>query len=224
MTNALPNNSFVTLSEALSWMAFGDVRDKQLLNSELAGASFGMDYARAKQCLEEAVSSLTDAASGGSLEMRGKYLTNHDVDPDGVKIEVIPAVELDNQRQFDITIDGLRFGSGLAWLPDEQGECVYTACNHPDFYTEVTVNRRDLMRVFSGGVAGRSAAKRGALVRISEPALQKWWGQLTPEERALPRSAHSEMCKVSHPGNSVARSRIRALTPDRNPGPKPNRP
>lgn len=205
-------------------MAFGDARNKKSLNSELAGASFGLNNKEAKRRLENALNLLTIAASGDRPEMRGKYFPNDTDVAKGVKVDVIPPVELDNYRQFDITIDGLRFGSGLAWLPDEKGEYVYSANETSDFYTEVTVNRSELLHAFSGGVAGLSAVKKGSLPRLSEAALQKWWKRLSAEKKALPKEEHYKMCRASHPQHSISRQRVRDLTPNRQPGPKPIRP
>ena len=205
-------------------MAFGDARNKKSLNSELAGASFGLNYKEAKRRLENALNLLTIAASGDRPKMRGKYFPNDTDVAKGAKVDVIPPVALDNYRRFDITIDGLRFGSGLAWLPDEKGKYVYSANETSDFYTEVTVNRSELMHAFSGGVAGLSAVKKGSLPRLSEAALQKWWKRLSAEKKALPKQEHYKMCRASHPQHSITRQRVRDLTPNRQPGPKPIRP
>jgi hypothetical protein len=205
-------------------MAFGDARNKKSLNRELAGAAFGLNNKDAKRRLANALNLLTIAASGDRPKMRGKYfLADTDVTKGG-KVDVIPPVELDNYRQFDITIDGLRFGRGLAWLPDERGEYVYSANETSDVYTEVTVNRSELMHAFSGGVAGLSATKKGSLTQLSEATLEQWWNHLTPEQKALPKEEHYKMCRASHPGHSVSRRRVRDLTPNRKPGPKPIRP
>jgi hypothetical protein len=205
-------------------MAFGDARNKKLLNRELAGTTFGLDDKDAKKRLKDAVNLLTIAASGDRPKMRGKYFPADTDVPKGAKIDVIPSVALANYRQFDITIDGLRFGRGLAWLPDEKGVHAYAANELSDFYAEVTVNRSELMRTFSGGVAGLSAVKKGSLPSLSKAALEKWWNQLKPEEKALPKEVHYKMCRASHPEHSVSRRRVRDLTPNRTPGPKPIRP
>ncbi len=43
MITALPSTLYVTLSEALTWIAFSNVQDRVTLNQELAEPAFGME-------------------------------------------------------------------------------------------------------------------------------------------------------------------------------------
>jgi hypothetical protein len=44
MANKLPSTKYVTFSEALSWLAFGNAQKRASLNKELADQAFGMPY------------------------------------------------------------------------------------------------------------------------------------------------------------------------------------
>jgi hypothetical protein len=220
MITALPSKLYVTLSEALTWIAFSNVQDRVTLNKELAEPAFGMELGSAKARLEDALVSLMDAACAGKVELRGKYLPSGQSSADEEKTHTIPATEFENYRQFDLTEDALRFGSGLAWLPDKSYTWQYVSHKRPEFYTNVTASRSGLMHTFSARRAGLPAIEKGELPRLSEADLQLWWGKLTPQERALSQAKLEEMCLNYHPDHRVVRTRIRILTPGRQRGPK----
>lgn len=222
MKQQLPNANYVSLSEALSWLAFGDARNRENLNRELMGPVFGMSYKEAKAQLMKAVLQLTDAAYDGKVELHGKCLVSHEVAATAALTEEIPSIKLRDFKQFDITVDGLRFGSGLAWLPDENGEYRVIAPNRSEFYAAVVVRRSDIMRVFS--VGGASAASKPELPRISENALKMWFDSLEPSQKELPQEALAKLCRARFPQNYVSRRRIRELTPGRSRGRKSIRP
>lgn len=219
----LPNRELVTLSEALTWVAFSNPLDRLSLNKELTETAFGLGFEAAKTRMEEALEKLMDAASRGKVQFTGKHLLSDRSDPGGVKTAVIPPIECQNFRQFDATADALRFGSGLAWYPEADGSWQYVANKRPEFFTQINVRRSDLMHTFAARVEGLPATTKGQLPRLSEQNLQQWWGKLTQVQRELSRVRITEMCSSAFPNNSVTRARIRDLTSGRMPGPKPNR-
>jgi len=224
MAAELPNQPYVTLSEALSWIAFATPLGRESLNKELAGLTFKMELSAAKAQLEQGVSNFMDAAAVGKIQIVGKHLLSHLADPDESKVDIIPEGECQNYRQFDITIDGLRFGEGLAWLPNENEVWAYEANKHPDFYTQIKVKRSSLMHAFSARIIGMPANAQSKLPPLSETDLKNWWDKLTIEEQRQSRKALGELCAVHHPLHSISRQRVRTLTPNRKRGPKTNQP
>jgi hypothetical protein len=219
----LPDRQYVTLSEALSWVAFSNPLDRLSLNKELADTAFGLGFSAAKRQMEDSLEKLMDAASRDKVQFTGKHLLSHRSDPDGVKTQVIPPIECQNFRQFDITADALRFGSGLAWYPEADWSWRYTTNKRPEFFTQIKVRRSDLMHIFAARVDGLPATAKGQMPPLPESELKKWWGKLTQEQRELSRVRLTEMCSTDFPNNSIARQRIRDLTLGRMRGPKPNR-
>jgi hypothetical protein len=67
----LPRETFVTLAEALTWLAFGDVKNRVELNRELAGKAFGINLDSAKTRLATAVSTLMEAVEARKIHLRG---------------------------------------------------------------------------------------------------------------------------------------------------------
>jgi len=224
MVIALPNQRYVTLSEALTWVAFARPLDRVSLNKELAGPAFGVGLETAKARLEKALASIMDAAAAGKVDMTGKRLPSHLSDPDGVKTIIIPAIECQNYRQFDLTIDGLRFGVGLAWLPDQSNSWDYNAPRRPEFLTSVAVSRSSLMHTFSARVENLPAKSQSKLPPLSQSELDDWWENLTPDERGLPRKALGELFAAQRPHNTLTRSRLRDLTQGRTRGPQSKKP
>ena len=231
MPNNLPNTKYVTLSESLSWLAFGDARERTALNKELAGQVFGISYKEAKQRLETAVTMLTDAACDGKVELCGKYvqpvsrnLSAPLPDASSCLTEPIASIKLRDFRQFDITIDGLRFGGGLAWLPDEKGRWAVTTPKRTEAYAEVIAHRSHLMRAFSGGGGSAAGINKQTLTPLADSALRKWFEGLPRTKQEVPQEELLRQCKMAFPKNRVARQSIRGLTAGRQRGPKGNRP
>lgn len=62
------------------------------------------------------------------------------------------------------------------------------------------------------------------LPRLPAAALQRWWDGLSDAERDLPRDKLHKMCVAAHPANSIARERVRKISPIRKSGPRPIKP
>ena len=226
MTKYLPGTPFVTLSEALSWLAFQDVRDMAALNRELAGNAFGYGFGSgiAKDKLVQATDLLADAVSGGKITMRGKVIQTTETDRSQVMVTAIPPIDLQNFRQFDITIDGFRFGRGLLWLTDATNMYEYKPIPQEtpqsNFIAEVTVERSGLMHNFSAILTKISALKDGKLPKLSQDDFDKWVSTLTPEERSGSEQFLREKCNADHPSHRVLTAMTRYLCKGRERGPK----
>lgn len=224
MSESLPKRAFVTLSEAASWIAFGRVLDKGALRTFLMSSFRHQTYLQNKDTMLRAVESLTTAAHANKLRLQG-VISNDDQrghTPDR-NTDIDPARMVD-YRMFDVIEDGLRFGTGLAWLPDEKGYWVYIRPIRRDYFRNILVDRLGLMRVFSN-VAGREIPNQsGTFPPLSEAAYRQWYTGLTDGEKLLPQMALEDMCRKAHPKHTVIRAKIRALAPNRKRGRRPNRP
>jgi hypothetical protein len=141
-----PDNPYVTLSQAVSWIAFNITFDRdQLLHVTEAG-ELG-DHRAADRSMVGAVSALLTKATGGKIRLLGKYLQRRD-EADTASTEVIPAERLIDFAQFDILYDGLNFGKGLAWSRSGNAIERAVASGRRDSYRDVLILRDDLMREF----------------------------------------------------------------------------
>ena len=68
------------------------------------------------------------------------------------------------------------------------------------------------------------SVRGGKLPPLSQEALKRWWTGLSDVERDLPSDKLHKQCVSAHPANSIARDRVRALAPQRKPGPRPIEP
>lgn len=140
-----PDTPFITLSEALTWIAFGIALDRDRLHKAIWGHAFdGIDPEIA---LADAMAKLSARANGGQIAVRGKYLEDHSIEENKVLTELIDPVRLADFAQFDILYDGLRYGTGLTWT--REGSALERALpDRRDAYHAVKVCRTDLLLHF----------------------------------------------------------------------------
>jgi hypothetical protein len=212
MSSGLPTNAYVTLSQAVSWIAFGAAQDSKALLSSIISKLHGACYEAAKTRLLSAVNALADAAHGGKVELQGKYLKDNRAQTTATRNESIDPPRFRDFCQFDIKRDALRYGRGLAWLPDAAGEWVYQKNEREDFYAEVLVKRSDLVRAFKPGT--------DPLPELPNKVLRQWWSSLDPQIRVSSFLDIQRRCREDHPNHSVTRERIRGLDPGRKRGRK----
>lgn len=140
-----PDTPFVTLSEALSWIAFGVALDRDSLDRATSGHAF--DAADPQAAMADAMAKLALRASGGQIAARGKYVESHSTDENNALTAPIDPVRFEDFAQFDILHDGLRYGTGLTWLHEPSAlERVFQ--ERGDAFRSVKVNRADLMEHF----------------------------------------------------------------------------
>lgn len=224
MTLQLPAGSHVSLSAAVSWIAFGKPMCGDALVKHVMPQLGSSQYDTQICALENAVDALASAVHAGKIALEGIYLPRQSGGKPIGRNAVIEPKRLRDYRQFDINVDGLRFGQGLAWMPGAKGRWDYTSNARADHFVSVIVKRSDLMRQF-GPVAGRPVGTlKVGLPDLPQADLHKWWTGLTLQERQCSFEKLGELCRRAHPNHRVSRDRIRQLDPDRKPGRKANQP
>jgi len=143
-----PNRPFITLAEALSWIAFGYSWDRDCLCRALDENVFGQPDT--KRAMEAATEKLTALAGGGEISMRGKFLKDLIANDGEVFTEDIEPIRLADFAEYDCLIDGFRYGKGLYW-EDEENRLneVFGHDVRREVFVSVTVCRSELMSRFS---------------------------------------------------------------------------
>lgn len=156
ITARLPRESaFITISEAVSWVAFGISMDQGRLSLALEGK--GIDPTESRRNVSLAMAKLADRGTGGSIAMRGKYVATYLTDDRPLQTEPIDPVRLADFARFDVLHDGLAFGDGLAWIDDRASlDSVFDG--RDDAYRNVTVNRAELLNAFPPTARGQRDA------------------------------------------------------------------
>ena len=139
------DSSFITISEAVSWVAFGISMDQSRLSLVLEGK--GIDPTESRRNVNLAMAKLADRGTGGSIAMRGKYVATYLTDDQSLQTEPIDPVRLADFARFDVLHDGLAFGDGLAGI-DDQSSFARVLDGRDDAYRNVTVNRAELLNEF----------------------------------------------------------------------------
>lgn len=182
----LPQDApFVTLSEALTWIAFGFALDRDSLDRAISGNAF--DATDPQTALSDAMAKLAVRASGGQIAMRGKYVERHSTDESKVLTALIDPVRFTDFAQFDILYDGLRYGTGLTW--NGQGSALDRALqDRCDAYRSVMVDRGSLLQCFppAEAVAGVPLAVTVGELTLpgedfdlnAEVIVSPWWSLL----------------------------------------------
>jgi hypothetical protein len=141
-----PERPFVTLSQALSWIAFGVSLENERLIRAIDECAFGPSLDISGK-LEKAAADLATLALGGQLEIRGKYLVDSGADDSAVLTEIIDPIRFHDFAQFDIHLDGLRYGTGLTWMKSESiGDILMS--KRADSIQSVALSRADLLKHF----------------------------------------------------------------------------
>lgn len=143
----LPTDPTVSLSHAVSWLAFGISMDAATLLAALSADAFGSDLALVDRKMKHATERLVTAGTGG-LPFFGKFVPVG-ADYGAALTERIDTARLEDFRQFDVIYDGLRYGTGLRYDFAEQS---MIALNHvfpsPDRrYIHVKVERIGLTAI-----------------------------------------------------------------------------
>ncbi len=168
-----PEGLFVSLSQAVSWIALRHSVAGPALSTLLGiGAQRGRVEVIHDESMDNAIATaverLTDLGSGGAITMRGRFF--RDVLDDEIRIFTrrIPPVRLADYRWFDTLDDSLYRGLGIAWAKDRR-ELRYPPRDN-GHYRFVTVNRADLMLEFPP----ENAEPRAALAPFTNTEIDDW--------------------------------------------------
>ena len=200
--------TFISLSEALSWIAFGQQDKKEELIEYLAKKNYIEDC---KDKLNNALKSLLSKARGKLITLEGKEITSKTTTTDNVLSMEISSTAFKDFAAFDINTDGLSYGKGLLWLPTlvKNGKNCELIYEHKEqhkitkHYTDVDVNFSQLKKELQPG--------RQSLPALSDADLEKWWGSLSEEEKRFSEKAQKLMLVENFPNNHISRARLRAL-------------
>jgi hypothetical protein len=138
--------SYVPLSEALSWIAFGIAMNPELMFHLLKLGSYASKIPQ--EAIQQAVAELVTKAGDGCVALRGKYQENRQVDNRCLDTVIIEPIKLADFRQYQHLYDALCYGDGLSWWRHESGVEELFASGRRDAFVGVTVNRTDLLREF----------------------------------------------------------------------------
>ncbi len=200
---------YITLSQALSWLAFGKRIDREQLNSALTSASPKLPASVAKDRCEAALKELVTAAHAGKIELQGKQNATSELSSAATTVH-IPAIALADYRAFDITTDGLRRGTGVLWLESDISRDIEQS--RGAHYSDVTVKTTDLHKHL------RPLLQQPPLPRVAPAKLKQWYGNLAPAVQAQPIGKLWALAKLAFPKNSVPRRPVEALCGPRQQG------
>ena len=200
--------TFISLSEALYWIAFGKQDKKETLIEYLAKKNYSEDC---KEKLNNALESLLSKARGKLITLEGKEITSKTTTTDNALTIKISSTAFKDFAAFDINTDGLSYGKGLLWLPTlvKNGKNCEFIYEHKEqhkitkHYTDVDVNFSQLKKELQPG--------RQSLPALSDADLEKWWGSLSEEEKRFTEEAQRKMLVEKFPNYHISRARRRGL-------------
>jgi len=197
-------NRWITLSEGVSWLAFGRLLKTNELIGHLAASRYSTEKLKA---LQEGVEKVTSKARNGALTLQGRFVVGAAETGETALTGCIPTQTLEDYQAFDITTGGLRYGTGLMWLPNtpvEDDKGLWHALGpmlRPEHYTHVMLDYSQLEK----------QCRPKNRKRLGDLELTKWWNGLSGDEKQLGEAAHERMLEVAFPDHDVARQRLRAL-------------
>jgi hypothetical protein len=174
-----PERQFVTLSEALTWIAFGVSMDGDQLHEVLSQERFGEHDSQ--KAIKNAVRLLTEIGSGGKIVLWGKHQSRQHDDEEKLLTRVIEPVLLADYRQFSYLDDELRHGEGFPFGRDADGTVFdqILGAGRKDSFVQVRVNRAQLLHEFPRKEPAPSERERflcGHTFKRDDPAtITPWW-------------------------------------------------
>ena len=181
-----PEAQFVTLSHALTWIAFGVSMDSDQLHEVLTLDLYGEHDPQ--EGIKAAVVQLVERGRAGRVAMEGKYRESHGDEKRTLLTAAIEPIKFANFRQFNYLSDELRHGEGLTWWRTAHAVTDrLVSGGRADSFIEVDVNRADLLREFRphGAMGWEPEAiqwsdlEPAQLARVKELAREaeadEWW-------------------------------------------------
>jgi hypothetical protein len=193
-----PVGSFISLSHAVTWIAFGRSMDSRKL---AWGLRFGADRGSAGKerdkrwdnSIESAVQRLADKVRGELVVMQGRFAEHFHVDEFDVEIEVITPLRVADFQCFDTLYNSLYRGRGLVWDRDHSRQILHYPRSDERHYRFVEVNRSNLLKEFpptkpefpqsTGGAEKRCEAWLSDAFR-SDPEIRKAKADFMSEARS----------------------------------------
>lgn len=170
---------WVTLSHALTWIAFGISMGSVQLHEVLSGDSYGEHDPH--EALATALEELLASAGSEQIAMRGRYRLSRDDGDAELLTDAIAPIKFEDYRQFSYLEDELRYDRGLL-LWHEADEQIFNdafEAGRTDSYRHVTVNRADLLRQFppeEPALTERELFRCGGTFSRDDPAaIAPWW-------------------------------------------------
>lgn len=180
----LPNRPFITLSEAITWIAFGDPLDGSSLQRTMRHQS-SQERLESEAKVAKAVAQLTELAAGGLIEVRGKRMDHVGVNEGQADTQTIEAVKLADFTMFDAYLDGLYRGRGLRWVGKTDGSESIAKAVSDECLVSVSVRRADVLRQFpSKNAKSRNAARSS---KEAETACAIWLSETLAKETGKPK-------------------------------------
>lgn len=196
-----PEAQFVTLSQALTWIAFGVSMDNDHLHEVLTFDRYGEHDPQ--EAIVASLEALLVSAGRERIAMRAKYRPSHDHDNANLLTENVEAIKFDDYRQFSYLEDELRYGAGLLFWRDGSDQIISDVFGggRKDSFVHVTVNRADLLREFrprTPQVSESDHFRVGHIFNRDDPAnIAPWWSI----NQALAWVATRIPCYVEYIGN-----------------------
>jgi hypothetical protein len=143
-----PETQFVSLSHALSWIAFGVSMSNDHLYKVMSLNLYGEQ--NPQEALKAAVAQLTSLARSEKIDLQGKYRESPRSEKRTLLTAPINPIKFADYRQFNYLGDELRHGEGLWHWREPNGTTVSgnRRGGRSDSFVQVSVNRADLLREF----------------------------------------------------------------------------
>lgn len=227
----MSGQSTCSLSEALTELAFNDPTPATVVPIAVKDGRWGCSPTAARSRLTKAVHALCDAGYSREVILWGRSITQSPgAAPCLGRLRKLHRTECLENRRFVPGRDGLWPGSNrgdefpdsfAAFAAEADGVGLDAICVDQADFNKLLARHRG---VSSAAKASPKGAATTTKPPLSDAALQLWWNALSDAERDLPRDKLHEMCVAAHPANSIARERVRKISPIRKPGPRPIKP
>lgn len=207
--------SFLTLSEVLSWLAFGVELDGRACLDRIINAASSGGASEAVAKMDDAILAFYEAAIAGRITCVGRLHDDASRQTPAFTKPIDP-LAFHDFTFVDLIENCLGLGKNVPFDQDYEFSACIAFRHHQQHYADVQVDAKSVRTL------GKSLKPREPQnPRLADPQLTRWWATLAEQAVAMTEAELLASIRSTYPDKFISRDRVRELMRPRKTGKKP---